>query len=57
MPSKTPKQHRTMEAAKHNPEFAAKLGIPQKVAADFVAADKSEGKFQGSKSKPSRKGK
>lgn len=46
-----------MEAAKHNPEFAAKLGIPQKVAADFVAADKSEGKFQGSKSKPSRKGK
>lgn len=29
-----------MRAAKHNPEFAAKMGIPQHVAAEFVAADK-----------------
>ena len=29
-----------MRAAKHNPAFAKKMGIPQKVATDFVAADK-----------------
>ncbi len=40
MPSRSMKEHRTMEAAEHNPEFAAKMGIPQHVAADFVAADK-----------------
>jgi len=40
MPSETPKQARTMRAAKHNPAFAKKMGIPQKVAAEFVAADK-----------------
>lgn len=46
MPSSTCKQHRTMQAAKHNPDFARKVGIPQKVAAEFVAADKRAGKFQ-----------
>jgi hypothetical protein len=40
MPSRSQKEARTMRAAKHNPEFAAKMGIPQHVAADFVAADK-----------------
>lgn len=39
MPSKTPKQARTMQAAAHNPQFAAKMGIPQKVAREFVKAD------------------
>ena len=39
MPSVSPKQHRTMEAAKHNPAFAKKMGIPKKVASEFVAAD------------------
>jgi hypothetical protein len=34
------KQHRLMEAVKHNPEFAAKVGIPQKVGEDYAAADK-----------------
>jgi hypothetical protein len=29
-----------MRAAKHNPAFARKMGIPQGVAAEFVAADK-----------------
>lgn len=29
-----------MRAAKHNPAFAKKMGIPQKVASEFVAADK-----------------
>jgi len=44
MPSKSEKQKKTMQAAKHNPGFAKKVGIPQKVAKDFVAADKKEGK-------------
>jgi hypothetical protein len=30
-----------MEAAAHNPAFAEKAGIPQSVAKEFVAADKS----------------
>jgi hypothetical protein len=44
MPSKTPKQARTMRAAKHDPKFAKKMGIPQNVASDFVAADQAKGK-------------
>ena len=39
MPSKTPKQARTMAAAAHNPAFAKKVGIPQNVAQDFNEAD------------------
>lgn len=41
-----------MEAAKHNPEFAKKMGIPQSVAAELVAADKRAGKYQ-KRSRPS----
>ncbi len=44
MPSKTPKQARTMRAAAHDPAFARKLGIPQKVAKEFVAEDKRKKK-------------
>ena len=40
MPSSTSKQARTMRAAAHDPSFAKKLGIPQKVAREFVQADK-----------------
>ena len=40
MPSKSDKQHRFMEAAAHNPKFAAKNKIPQSVAKEFVEADK-----------------
>jgi hypothetical protein len=40
MPSKSKKQARTMQAAAHNPAFAKKVGIPQKVAKEFAAADK-----------------
>ncbi len=32
-----------MAAAAHNPAFAAKVGIPQKVARDFNEADKKQG--------------
>jgi len=33
-----------MRAAAHDPRFAKKLGIPQKVAREYVAADKRKGK-------------
>lgn len=39
MPSKTPKQKRTMAAAAHNIMFARKMGIPQEVAKEFNRAD------------------
>lgn len=42
MPSKTPKQRRFMSAAAHNPEFARKAGIPQKVAREFHDADRGK---------------
>lgn len=42
MPSKSKKQHDFMEAAAHDPKFAAKAKIPQKVAKEFVAADKAK---------------
>lgn len=44
MPSKTPKQAKLMQAAAHNPAFAKKVGVPPKVAKEFVAADKRKGK-------------
>lgn len=40
MPSKSEAQRRTMQAAKHDKAFAKKMGIPQKVAREYVAADK-----------------
>ena len=43
MPSKSAKQARTMAAAAHNPKFAKKVGIPQKVAKEFNRADKGTG--------------
>jgi hypothetical protein len=49
MPSKSAQQHRFMEAAAHNPAFAEKAGIPQKVAKEFVAADKKAAKRTSSK--------
>lgn len=42
MPSKTPKQKRTMAAAAHNPAFAKKVGIPQSVAKEFNKADQAK---------------
>lgn len=42
MPSKSEAQAKTMQAAKHNAAFAKKMKIPQKVAAEFVAADEQE---------------
>jgi hypothetical protein len=43
MPSKSPKQHRFMEAVAHSPEFAKKAGVPQSVGKDFAKADDKAG--------------
>lgn len=42
MPSSTPKQARFMRAVSHDPAFAAKVGVPQKVGKDFEAADRQK---------------
>lgn len=42
MPSTSPAQHRFMEAAAHNPQFAKKAGIPQTVAKEFSQADRAK---------------
>lgn len=42
MPSRSPAQHRLMEAVAHNPAFAHKVGIPQKVGQDFATADRPQ---------------
>lgn len=42
MPSETAKQARTMAAAAHDPKFAKRMGIPQKVAREFNQADKGK---------------
>lgn len=39
MPSKSSAQKRLMAAAAHNPAFAKKVGVPQKVAKEFNRAD------------------
>ena len=45
MPSKSKKQANFMSAAAHNPKFAKKADISQKVAKEFHSADKKKGKF------------
>lgn len=52
MPSRTARQARTMAAAAHDPAFAKRLGIGQKVAKEFNRADAGKGMI-----KPKRKGK
>lgn len=47
MPSKSTKQHRLMLAAAHDPAIAAKTGIPQKVAREYVLADKLKRETRG----------
>jgi len=39
MPSKSLQQHKLMQAVAHNPQFAKKAGIPQKVGKEFAKAD------------------
>jgi hypothetical protein len=47
LPSKSDKQKRFMAAAAHNPAFAKKAGISQKVAKEFNQADASKPKPKG----------
>jgi hypothetical protein len=44
MPSKSPAQEHMMAAVAHNPEFAAKVGIPQSVGKEFNDADQRKKK-------------
>jgi hypothetical protein len=46
MPSKSPAQHRLMNAVAHNPEFAKKTGIPSKVGKEFVKQDAKTGSYK-----------
>lgn len=45
MPSQSKKQHDFMLAVAHSPKFSKKVGVPQSVGKDFVAADKKAKKF------------
>ena len=56
MPSSTPKEARTMAAAVHNPKFAAKMGIPVKVAQEFNKADTGTGLIARAMRKEKRNG-
>lgn len=40
MPSKSPAQHRLMQAVADDPAFARKAGIPQSVGREFAQADR-----------------
>lgn len=53
MPSKSPKQARMMAGAAHDPKFAKKVGVSQKVAQEFNKADTSSGILR--KKKPAKK--
>jgi hypothetical protein len=59
MPSVSQDQHNLMGAAKHSASVRAATGITEKVAADFIAADKGgrfdRGDYQGEKSSPHHK--
>ncbi|MCP9473345.1 MAG: hypothetical protein NNA30_11485 [Nitrospira sp.] len=41
MPSRSEKQKKLMAAAAKDKEFAKKVGVPQKVAREYHAADKA----------------
>lgn len=46
MPSSSQKQHDLMQAVAHSKELSEQTGIPQKVAKEFLEADKKAGKWQ-----------
>jgi hypothetical protein len=52
MPSKTAKQHRAMAAAAHG---KGNIGIPAKVGAEFLSADKGK-KFKKKGKRPAKHG-
>lgn len=44
MPTVSAKQHRFMEAVKHDAAFAKKVGVPQSVGREFADADEAKAK-------------
>lgn len=55
MPSVSKAQARLFNAAEHNPEFAKKVGVSQKVASEFAAGGKDYDKLpERKKSKADR---
>ena len=42
MPTKSSSQHKLMQAVAHNPAFAKKVGISQKVGKEFSKADETK---------------
>ncbi len=57
MPSKSKKQARLMAGVAHDPKFARKVDIPQKVGKEFNQADADTGILRGRRGKgaPKRK--
>lgn len=55
MPSRSKSQHNLMEAVAHDPKFAKKAGIPQKVGKDFAAADDKVGITKTHNGEPAKK--
>lgn len=49
MPSRSVKQARLFAAAAHDPKFAKKVGVSQKVAREFNRADAKTGILKGKK--------
>lgn len=56
MPTVSAAQHNFMEAVAHNPAFAKKAGVPQKVGKEFAAADKAKAKRSRSEKWYGKKG-
>lgn len=54
MPSKTKKQARLMAAAAHDPAFAKRVGVPQKVAKEFNQEDARTGILKGKRKDTTR---
>lgn len=54
MPSVSSKQHNLMAMVAHDPAAAKRLGIPQSVGKEFVAADKGKKFGGGAETRPDR---
>lgn len=52
MPSKSRAQARLMAAVAHNPAFARRVGIPQKVGKEFNQADAGTGILSKKRKRP-----
>lgn len=57
MPSESTAQHNFFEAVDHNKRFAEKAGVSQKVAGEYVEADKHSDQWKKQDHVPSKDGK